>query len=294
MNSAQPITRRGFLAASAVFCTEGWCAADGQKLDGEVGIVAASLAGHQAHRKKGGVALLDLPKLVANELEMRVLDLNTVNFPSLDAKLMEQFRAAAESAGCILTNLKMNQRGVEIGSPDEETRKAGLDVYKRSVDAAEILGLRWVRPLPTAKTPDRGQLIASMRELAAYAGEKGIQVLVENFGWMQDDPDSVVKLIEDCDCGLAASPDTGNWASNAVRYPGLAKTFPAAVTCDFKAKTLGARFAHKAYDLRKCFQIGWDAGFRGPWCIEHGNSDRDALFRELRWVREQLQDWMHG
>ena len=48
---------------------------------------------------------------------------------------------------------------------------------------------------------------------------------------------------------------------------------------------------HPAYDLQRCFQIGWEAGFRGPWCLEHANRDRAALFRELALLRDRLRAW---
>jgi len=77
-----------------------------------------------------------------------------------------------------------------------------------------------------------------------------------------------------------------------VRYAGLARTFPLAVTCDFKARELGKKGEHILYDLERCFQIGWKAGFRGPWCLEHAHRDRKQLFRELGLLRDTLRKWM--
>jgi len=101
-----------------------------------------------------------------------------------------------------------------------------------------------------------------------------------------------VKLIKAVDNNLAASPDTGNWKNNDLRYEGLKRTFPLAVTCDFKARQLGPNGEHKLYDLKRCFEIGWNSGFRGPWCLEHANPDRKMLFKELAMLREMLRKWM--
>lgn len=283
--------RREFVRFAALAPVIGTAAVE-DKVHSKVGLVSATLAAHQEHRVERGIAFLDLPKIAREELGMEVLDLNTMNFPSWEPALLERFRAQAEKVGIPLTNLKLNQRGVQIGSPDADERASGMKTYRDSIDAAALLGLRWVRPLPTAKAPNRALMIDSLRELSDYASGKGIQVLVENFGWLQTDPEGVAQLIRDCDCGLAASPDTGNWISNEIRYEGLARTFTLAATCDFKAKSLGPEFQHGEYDLRRCFQIGWDAGFRGPWCIEHGNPDLAILYRELRWLREQLEAWI--
>ena len=163
--------------------------------------------------------------------------------------------------------------------------------YKRSIDVAARLGCRWARPLPTPTLSDRRQHVASYQDLADYAAERKVQMLVENFGWMESAADSVADLVKDVGRNVAACPDTGNWKTNAIREAGLKRTFPLAVTCDFKAKTLGPGGEHAAYDLKACFEIGWDAGFRGPWCLEHAHRDRKSLFRELAMLRDQLRRW---
>ena len=287
-NGMNSPTRRQFLALSGAALASAAAEAD-DSLANEVGIVAAVLG---AHQKKGLLKLNDIPKVARDELDMRVVDMNTMNFASLEPKVVDGFRQAAEDAGCVLTNLKMNQRGIDPGSADVEARKRAVSIYKSSIDAAQRMGMRWVRPLPTAKKPELSLLVESFRELADYAGERDIEVLVENFGWMQGDPNSVVDLIKAVDRDLPASPDTGNWNSNEIRYPGLEKTFPLAATCDFKAKTLGPNGEHAAYDLKRCFQIGWDAGYRGPWCIEHGHADYQQLLKNIGMVRDSLRAWM--
>jgi hypothetical protein len=179
-----------------------------------------------------------------------------------------------------------------MNSPDPAVRRRALDEYRRSIDAAARLGARWARPLPLKPRPDMQIHVQSYRELAEHAASRGVQMLVENYGWMQGDPDSVPKLIQAIGRNVAACPDTGNWDSEELRYAGLAKTFPLAVTCDFKARQLGPEGQHAAYDLKRCFTIGWEAGFQGPWCLEHANPDRTLLFRELGLLRDMLRSWM--
>ena len=38
--------------------------------------------------------------------------------------------------------------------------------------------------------------------------------------------------------------------------------------------------------------IGWEAGFRGPWCLKHYNEDLDVALQELELLREMLHEWM--
>lgn len=261
-------------------------------LTDEVGVTTSSFSGHlTAKPKRGQFTLLELPRILRDELGMKVIDLNTSSLASQERKYLERVREAATKAGCVLTNLKMNQRGLDLSSNDRALRDKALTTYKQSIDAAAILGCRWARPLPTPKLVSRKHYVESYRALADYAAKKKIEMLVENYGWMSSDSKSVSKLIREVGRNVAACPDTGNWSSNPVRYEGLADSFPLAVTCDFKARELGAKGEHKLYDLHRCFEIGRKAGFRGPWCLEHANRNRRDLFRELVLLRDGLRKW---
>jgi hypothetical protein len=293
-----PSTRRGFLTTSlGILSTSPWAIAAAEDarpsdgLHGEIGITTGTFS-HQLRTRPERFRLPELLAVIRGELDLRVVDVYTPSLDSFDAAYLERVRAAAEKAGCVLTNLKMNQPGLDLGSADPPVRDKALAEYKRSIDAAARLGMRWARPLPTKERPDRRSLIAALRELADYAARREVRLLIENFGWMQSDPDSVIRLVKEIGHNVAASPDTGNWANNEVRYEGLARTFPHAVTCDFKARALGPGGEHEAYDLKRCFSIGWDTGFRGPWCLEHGHADEETLLRELRTLRDRLRQWM--
>ena len=238
----------------------------------------------------GKLCLLDLPKILRDELGMRVLDVMTASFPSMEPHYLDEFRSNAEKAGCIITNLKMNQPGVDIGSENVDVRKQAISEYKQSIDAAERLGCRWVRPLPQTALPSWDRYVDSYRELIDYAAPKGISLLVENYGWMKSKPDAIPELIKAVGGGLAAAPDIGNWTDD-VRFEGLEKAFPLAVTCDFKAFAFDEEGKHPSYDLKRCFQIGWEAGFRGPWCFEHFDTSLPKLFKEMIQLREKIEAW---
>jgi hypothetical protein len=261
-------------------------------LQHELGITTGSFVRHLVETAQPGkLRLLDLPRLMRDELDMRVIDLMTATLVSLEPRYLDQLRQASADAGCVLTNLKMNQKGLDLAAADENLRRESIAEYCRTIDAAAQLGVRWVRPLPGPAAPDLKRLAASYRELIDYAGEKGIGVLIENFGWMQGAPDAIPHIIQAVGPDLKSQPDTGNW-TDAVRYDGLAKAFPSAVSCDFKARDLAPDGTHAAYDLRRCFDIGWQSGFRGPWCFEHFHTDLAQLFREMGILRDLLRSWI--
>jgi hypothetical protein len=294
-----PFSRRQFLAtvsASALACSP--VTAFGKPddplaaLKNEIGVTTSSFSRHLvATPGSRQFSMPDLPQIMRDELDMRVIDLNTSSLGPTTGAWLDKVKAAVDKAGCVMINLKMNQKGLDMNSPDRDIRKKALDTYKRSIDAASHLGIPWARPLPLKQTPDMKIHVASYRELADYGAERNVRLLVENYLWMESDPQSVVKLIKAIDRDVAACPDTGNWADNKTRYAGLAASFPLAVTCDFKARTLSKTGEHSLYGLKRCFTIGNAAGFHGPWCLEHVNPDRDALFRELTMLRDMLRRW---
>jgi hypothetical protein len=262
-------------------------------LAGELGVTTGSFVRHLTEEPQAGkLRLLDLPRILRDELDMRVIDLMTATLPSLQPEYLRRLRAAAEQAGCVLTNLKMNQPGLNLGSEDVAERRRTIEEYKRRIDVAALLGVQWVRPLPGPKRPDLLILAAGYRELIDYAAQKGISLLIENFGWLASDPAAIPELVEAVGKGLAAQPDTGNWSDNEVRYAGLARAFPLAVSCDFKARSLGPQGQHEEYDLKRCFDIGWDSGFRGPWCFEHSHNNLPELYRGLGSLRDRLRQWI--
>lgn len=290
-------SRRAFLKAALVFAAGAGAARadtkDKNTLAREVGITTGSFMRNLSVKPQPGkLCLLDLPRIMRDELGMKVIDLMTATLASFEPDYLDRLRDAADKAGCILTNLKMNLKGFDLDSADAAVRERALAEYKRKLDVAARLGVRWARPLPPEQRPDLATHVASYRELIDYAAPKKIQLLIENNGWIKSDVDAIPTVIKAVERNLAASPDTGNWKNNEVRYAGLAKAFPLAVTCDFKALTLGPDGEHAAYDLKRCFQIGWDAGFRGPWCLEHFHEDLKMLLREFALLRDLLKKWM--
>lgn len=292
-------TRREFLATSAAIAVANpslRTLADDAKpppsLAREVGVTMSSLQRLEADGKPLKISILDWPRILRDELDMRVIDLNSGVLESLEPAYLDRVRAAADKAGCILTNVKVNRGDVDIGNADPTVCANAIVEMKRWIDGASRLGLRWARPLPLKTKPDMTAYIAAYRELADYAAERKVQMLIENYGWMDSDAEAVPKLLSEIGKNVAPCPDTGNWSNSEVRYAGLAKIFPLAPTCDFKAGKLGPDGQHAAWDLKRCFTIAWDAGFRGPWCLEHANTDRATLFRELALLRDLLRAWM--
>ena len=233
----------------------------------------------------------DVPRIMRGELNLRVIDLVSTMLNTRESGPLEKFRKEADRAGCVITNLKVNLPALRFDSDDAATRRQGLDEYKRWIEAASLLGVRWVRPFP-ADTPPRWEtLVAGYRELADHADRFNITLLVENYKWLDAKPDAIPRLVAALEGRVRAQPDTFNWVDDPTRRRGLANAFPLAASCDFKVRDLGPNYEHPAYELRPCFDIGYKAGFRGPWCIEHAAPTKAALLHNMKWITAQLRAW---
>lgn len=258
-------------------------------LDRMIGITTGGLDFQRINRI---LTALTLPAFMRDELGMRLIDFNTRWLTSYEPSYIERVRMAAEDADCFFSNLKVNHKFGDLYSQDSDERKLAMSNARQQVEIAEMLGARWIRfTVPKITDSDDASKVAAHRELAMFAGERGIQLLVENGGWLKSDPDSIQRVVKAIGHNVASGPDTGNWDDD-VRYEALEKSFPGAVTCDFKVFDLDADNRHAKYDIRRCFDIGWNSGFRGPWAIEHWNDDTKAYVRETTWLRDQLTKWM--
>src|SRR5688572_3681107 len=65
----------------------------------------------------------DIPQLVRDELDVKVLDLVSTMLNTREHDPLEKFRARAERAGCTITNLKINLPLLRYDSEDAATRR---------------------------------------------------------------------------------------------------------------------------------------------------------------------------
>jgi len=235
--------------------------------------------------------MLDFPQRMRNELGLRVIDIMSETLASFEPAFLDQVRTRAEKSGCVITNLKMNQQEADLTSADPDVRRETMRIYRASIDAAHRLGCRWVRPALRDPKSKLETLATGYRDLIEYAAPKGISLLVENHGGMRTDPNAIPSIIAAVGRGVAAQPDIGGW-TDETRDEGIRRSFPLAVTCDFKVFPFEPKGEHKPHDLKRCFDLSWDAGFRGPWCIEHFNDSLEGLWRGFARIAETLRKWM--
>ncbi|MDR5590006.1 sugar phosphate isomerase/epimerase family protein [Christiangramia sp. SM2212] len=204
----------------------------------------------------------------------------------------------------ILDTLKMNSEKYDVENlllmidgegdlavNDSVARNKAVDNHKKWVDAAEFLGCHSIR-VNLFGSDDaeewKKNSIDALGKLSEYAQTKGVNVLVENHGYLSSDADLLVEVMKGVNmenCGTL--PDFGNfclkrkdgarWNAECVeeypRYEGVEKMMPYAKAVSAKSYNFNDEGDEDLIDYKKMLQIVKDAGYDGYIGIEYEGED---------------------
>ncbi len=159
----------------------------------------------------------------AEHLELAILgdeaDSPIPNIAS-DPAFIERVRAAADSAGIVLSNLAV---GAQFWAPEPVDVRAAIERVKQYVDLASRLGISMMRhdvvahgnhvgddtPLFEAAFP---HIVAASKEVARYAATKGVTTSLENHGFFVQSADRVRRIVHAVDePNFKTTLDVGNF-----------------------------------------------------------------------------------
>jgi hypothetical protein len=143
----------------------------------------------------------------------------------------------------------------DICDLDAAKRHAGIEVAKKWMDGAQVLGAKSMRVncggpriAPTPITGPRGyatndlleqyltNCIESFKEMADYGAKRGVRVTLENHWGITADPINIRIIVEEVNHPFCeASPDFGNWEHKYLVYHAMNDLAPYAhTTCHAK------------------------------------------------------------
>jgi sugar phosphate isomerase/epimerase len=224
----------------------------------------------------------DFPEMVADRYHVHNVEIILPHFAGAEPSLVRDFKSRLEKAHSRLVNMPLDYgelwNKAAISSTDATERHHALDLYRRGIDAAAALGSPSVRCDPgVVNLRDPALTIEAYQQLAAYAGSKGIALVVENHGDIARDPETLVAILTAA--GVGALPDFGNFPDQETRERGLRLLFP-----------LAGNVAHaklrEGQDFGRCMQIAKDAGFQGVFSIEAGG--RQDPYIEVQTIVDAL------
>lgn len=180
----------------------------------------------------------------------------------------------------------------DISELDEAKRKAGVEVAKKWLDAASILGAKSMRvnsggpriaptPVATADYPKNDELakylakcIESFKEMADYGGKRGVKVTLENHWGLTANPMNIRIIIEEVNHPFCeASPDFCNWEHEYLMYHGLRDLAPYAHT------NVHAKYWNRWQnpDVKRCVKIMTAANYQGKFALEYEDGPWDGV-----------------
>ena len=221
-------------------------------------------------------ALLDFPAMMAERYKVHHLEFVAPHFASTEPTYLDELRRQLIRAGSYLVNLAVDIKELSaeggLSDPGSQVRNAAVEAAKQWIDIAAHLRARSVRCDPGKMNPQNlAPTIDSCKRLVAYAGRKGVRVLVENHGGVgSEHPEELVKIFKSVNNRyFGALPDFGNFPDAKTRARGLALLFPYAPTlCHAKGLEFDARGNEMKYNFANCVEIAKREKFRGVYSVE--------------------------
>jgi sugar phosphate isomerase/epimerase len=188
--------------------------------------------------------------------------------PPIDDEMLNKVKAAAESAGIPFGCIAVD--GAHIYEADPIVRSANRALAYRWIDIAATLGAKQMRidcGGPAELPGDVFEIIKDgYNDIISRAGDKGIEILIENHWGPSLHPDKVVQLVENIN-GLGLLFDTNNWAPGKQQQ-GWELCAKYAKACHIKTFMMDEDGNEGTLDLKPAFDKLLETGYKGTWGIE--------------------------
>jgi sugar phosphate isomerase/epimerase len=238
----------------------------------------------------GEFSLLEVPGQLA-ERGIGSMEICHFHFPSIDAGYIAELRRALDFAGVELFSLLID--GGDITHPGAAHREADLAWIKGWISVAARCGAKNVRVIAGDAQPDPdGRAVrlsaAGLRQLSAYARERGVRVMTENWHALTMRPATLLALLDRLEGEVGLCVDFGNY-SGPDKYENLAAIMPRADSIHAKAHFPEAGRMDRD-DFVRCLDLSREAGFSGPYTmIFDGPGDE---WKSLETIQEEIRPYL--
>lgn len=203
---------------------------------------------------------------------------------------VEKSKAESEKYGLKNLLIMVDGQG-DIAVADEAKRKEAVENHYKWVDAAAALGCHSIRVnLNGSMDPEvwMPASVAGLTQLATYAKEKNINIIVENHGGPSSNAELLAEVMEKVgmdNCGTL--PDFGNfcikreagdyYSSKCLeeydRYKGTKELMPYAKGVSAKSYSFDEEGNETRVDYPRIMEIVLDAGYEGFVGVEYEGSE---------------------
>lgn len=203
---------------------------------------------------------------------------------------VEKSKAESEKYGLKNLLIMVDGQG-DIALPDEAERKKAVENHYKWVDAAAALGCHSIRVnLNGSMEPDvwMPASVAGLTQLATYAKDKNINIIVENHGGPSSNGEMLAEVMKQVgmdNCGTL--PDFGNfcmkraegdyYSSECVeeydKYKGVKELMPYAKGVSAKSYNFDENGNETVIDFERIMDIVVDSGYEGFVGVEYEGSE---------------------
>ena len=181
---------------------------------------------------------------------------------------LARIKATADNTGLPFGCLAVD--GAHIYEATPEARRAQQIKAYRWLNIAEQLSAQQIR-IDSGGPPEMPDevldiIVAGYNDLIPRAGEKGIEVVIENHWGASRIPENVVRILEAVP-SLGLLFDTGNWPEE-MRETGWTRCARFARATHLKTYAFDAEGNETTVDIPRAMRILQEAGYQGSWGIE--------------------------
>jgi sugar phosphate isomerase/epimerase len=194
-----------------------------------------------------------------------------------EIEYLAEIKATADNAGLPFGCLAVD--GAHIYEPSPEARQAQQIKAQRWLNIAGLLSAQQIR-IDSGGPPEMPEyvlevIVTGYNDMIPRAGEKGIEVVIENHWGASRIPENVVRILEAVP-GLGLLFDTGNWPEG-MRETGWTRCARYARATHLKTFAFDAEGNETTVDIPRAIRILQEAGYQGSWGIESVPREGDEV-----------------
>lgn len=254
-----------------------------------------SLAGWSLHRrfqnKEQPLSLLDYFAVAREEFGIDRVELNSPFFAYADAdnsaaspikaRYLGELRRRAEDAGVRIVGIAVDGHG-DLSDLDEPARRKAVEQHRKWYDACQELACPAFRAnsggtrTAEIRSEHVDQCARSFDQLAAWAAEAGLQVLMENHWGLSADPERIVRVVEAVDNpAFGVLADFRNFPPGVDVYAALERLAPYARFVHAKFLSFDDRGEDPDFDTARVMETFRQACYSGLFGIEYEGKGDD-------------------
>jgi len=253
--------------------------------------------------------VMDLPDMIAERYGVHHVEMQHAHFASTEPGYLEEFRSRIKKAKSQMNQINLEFGPLNISSPDPVLRVETIDLTKKWIDHAVMLGCPRVMVNQGTLTADvRQAAIDTLRTINAYGKTKKVFVTMENRGGgggrggrtgaaptpLTADgaaaatparPPSVtwevlVEVIKAA--GIWANPDVGNFPDEEARAAGLRALYP------LSSGSSHCHYNPERYSEANAIKISKEVGYKGLYSIEAGANNGPDPYAAVQTILDEL------